>query len=56
MQTRWQYNYGIRRTLANKMERQAQAVRAGDWERYRQLDDETQRWADRKIDEIMSQA
>ena len=52
MQTRWQYNYGVRRTLANKTERMAKAIRVGDWEKYRQLDDETTRWAERKIREM----
>ena len=52
MQTRWQYNYGVRRTLANKMERQARAIRVGDWEKYRRLEAETTMWAERKISEM----
>lgn len=51
-QTKWQYEYGVRRTLANKTERIAQAIRVGDWDRYRKLDDQTQAWAERKIKEM----
>lgn len=52
MQTKWQRDYGVRRTWANKMERQAQAIRDGDWDRVRQMDIEFARWADTKVREL----
>ena len=51
-QTKWQKAYGIRRTWANKLERQAQAIREGDWDTARRVDYEITTWADTKYKEL----
>lgn len=48
-QTKYQREYGIRRTLANNLERMAQALRDNDLELYDILGERTRRWAARKI-------
>lgn len=53
MQTKYQKAYGIRRTLADKLERQARAIRAGDFDRFQKLVDQEDRWAERKIRELI---
>ena len=48
-QTKYQRAYGIRRTLANNLERMAQALRDNDLELYDILSERTRRWAARRI-------
>lgn len=48
-QTKWQKVYGIRRTLANKLERQARLIREGRLDQYVVEYDKTESWAREKM-------
>lgn len=51
-QTKWQKAYGVRRTWANKLERQARAIREGDWDTARRVEIQTTMWMRAKYDEL----
>lgn len=50
-QTKYQRAYGIRRTWANNLERQAKALRENDLELYTILDERSKRWARKIVDQ-----